>query len=100
MRPGVPASPEVLEFSAANPNALVRTLLPAWEGQLAFTQRTCRGFAADGLNSELLPLSILGDEAQCWSFRDRSGKWSADGKLVFPWGSRARGTPDDPPLLF
>ena len=82
-----PARPQVLQFSAADPKAPCETLLPEWEGAPAFTEHSYRGLAADGANGELLLLNILGHEAQHWSFRDREGRWSARGRLVFPWGA-------------
>ena len=82
-----PAQPRILEFSAADPKAPYRTLLPVWEDEPAFTEHSYRGLAADGPNGELLLLNILQHEAQFWSFRDRSGRWAARGKLVFPMGA-------------
>jgi hypothetical protein len=83
---GGPARPEVLEFSAANPQAPPTVSAPGWAERAAFDQHSYRGFAADGPNRELLLLNILNHDAQFWCFRDRSGQWSANGKLVFPWG--------------
>jgi len=81
-----PAQPQVLEFSAAAPQAPPKVLLPRWEGEPAFTEHSYRGFAADGSNDELLLLNILHHKAQHWSFMDREGNWSRCGQLVFPMG--------------
>jgi hypothetical protein len=83
---GGPARPEVLAFDAAQPARSPQRLAPAWEGAPAFTEHSYRGFAADGPGRELLLLNILGHEAQCWSFYDRTGAWSRCGRLVFPMG--------------
>ena len=83
---GGPALPQILQFAAADPKARYRRLMPRWENKPAFTEHSYRGLAADGPNRELLLLNILGHEAQYWSFRDRSGRWVARGKLVFPMG--------------
>jgi hypothetical protein len=82
-----PARPEILQFSAADPKAPPRRLLPRWEDRPAFTEHSYRGFAADGPNGELLVLNILQHEAQYWAFRDRNGRWAARGRLVFPMGT-------------
>ncbi|UCH34699.1 MAG: hypothetical protein JSV65_19635 [Armatimonadota bacterium] len=83
---GGPARPQILEFAAADPKADYKTLLPEWEDEPRFTEHSYRGLAADGPSGELLLLNILGHEAQHWSFRDKDGRWSARGKLVFPMG--------------
>ena len=82
-----PAMPQILQFTAADPQAPYRRLLPAWEDKPAFTEHSYRGLAADGPNHELLVLNILQHQAQYWSFRDRNGRWAARGKLVFPMGT-------------
>jgi hypothetical protein len=82
-----PARPQILQFSAADPKAPYRALSPRWEGRPAFTEHSYRGLAADGKNGELLVLNIEGHKAQHWSFRDKSGRWAARGKLVFPMGT-------------
>jgi hypothetical protein len=82
-----PARPEILQFAAADPAAPYRRLAPRWENKPTFTEHSYRGFAADAPNRELLALNILGHEAQYWSFRNRSGRWAARGRLVFPMGT-------------
>ncbi|MBM3477048.1 MAG: hypothetical protein FJX75_27590 [Armatimonadetes bacterium] len=82
-----PARPEVLQFSAADPDAGYQTLLPTWDGEPAFTEHSYRSFAADGPAGELILLQNIGYTHAEWSFRDRSGKWAAQGKLVWPWGA-------------
>lgn len=82
-----PARPEILQFAPADPKAPYQTLLPKWEGTPAFTEHTYRSFAADGPNREMILLQNIGYTHAEWSFRDRSGAWSAAGKLVWPWGA-------------
>ena len=81
-----PARPKVLEFAAADPRAPFRELSPVWTDSPKFTEHSYRGLAADGRNGELLALNILGHAAQYWSFRDKTGRWVAHGKLDFPMG--------------
>lgn len=82
-----PARPELLSFRAADATGNYETQTPAWEGTPAFTEHSYRGLCADGPNRELLLFNIVGYEAQHWSFRDRQGKWSAQGKIAFPMGA-------------
>ncbi len=82
-----PARPEVLQFDPADPKGPYQTLLPTWEGAPAFTEHSYRSFAADGPNRELILLQDIGYTHAEWGFRDRSGAWSAAGKLVWPWGA-------------
>jgi hypothetical protein len=85
-----PARPEVLQFDPADPKAPYQTLLPKWEGTPAFSEHSYRSFAADGPNRELIVLQNIGYTHAEWSFLDRSGAWSAAGKLVWPWGAEYR----------
>jgi len=82
-----PAQPQVLEFSAKDPAAPPKTLLPAWEGEPNFTEHSYRGMAVDRVSGEILLLNIQQHDAQFWSYRDKQGEWSAKGKLVFPMGT-------------
>lgn len=82
-----PAEPRMLQFSAADPAAPFKALMPRWEGAPAFTEHSYRGMAADGERGELLLLNILGHECYHWSFLDAEGRWSAAGKIEFPWGA-------------
>jgi len=81
-----PARPEILEFSAADPKAPFRRLLPVWDGDPKFTEHSYRSFAADGRNQELILFQNIGYTHAEWSFRDHTGKWSAQGKLRWPEG--------------
>lgn len=81
-----PARPEVLGFNPDNLTGAYETQIPTWEGSPPFTEHSYRGLCADAANRELLLFNIVGHEAQHWSFRDRQGKWSAHGKLLFPMG--------------
>jgi len=82
-----PARPEVLQFDASDPRTPARTLLPAWSGQPRFTEHSYRSFAADGPNHELILMQNVGYTHSEWAFLDRSGRWSAQGQLKWPWGA-------------
>jgi hypothetical protein len=81
-----PARPEILLFK--NPDDLTRNdrLLPVWEGNPPFTEHSYRSLAADGASGELILFQNIGYTHAEWSFLDAQGKWSGQGKLVWPWG--------------
>ncbi len=85
--PAGPARPEILEFSPAGANGPFKTLLPEWKGAPAFSEHSYRSFAADGPNRELILFQNIGYTHAEWAFRDRRGRWAAQGKLVWPWGA-------------
>ncbi len=82
-----PARPEILEFAAANPGRPRKILEPVWDGRPSFTEHSYRSFAADGPNRELILFQNVGYDHAEWAFYDRSGQWTARGKLRFPWGA-------------
>ncbi len=82
-----PAQPEVLEFDANDPTAAPTRLAPVWQGTPKFSEHSYRSFAADGNAGELMLLQNIGYTHAEWSFRDRHGKWSAQGQLKWPWGA-------------
>ena len=82
-----PARPEILRFDPAAPAKPAETLLPQWAGKPAFTEHSYRSFAADGPGRELVLLQNIDYTHAEWSFRDRDGRWAAQGKLVWPWGA-------------
>jgi hypothetical protein len=82
-----PAKPLIHRFRADAPHAPYETLEPVWEGRPVFTEHSYRGLCVDGPNRELLAFNIVGYEAYYWSFMDRKGQWSAQGRLVFPMGT-------------
>jgi hypothetical protein len=84
--PAGPARPEILEFSAADPGTMRRRWLPEWRGGPKFTEHSYRSFAADAAAQELILFQNLDYTHAEWSFLDRDGKWSACGRLVWPWG--------------
>jgi hypothetical protein len=84
---GVPAEPQVLEFSAAAAQFSPKLERPAWTGQPKFCEHSYRSFAADSRNGEILLLQNSGYEEAYLSFRDRAGAWSAGGRLTWPWGA-------------
>jgi hypothetical protein len=81
-----PARPEILEFDAGRLAVPYRTLLPEWEGAPELTEHSYRSFAADGPNRELILLQNVGYTHAEWAFRDRLGRWAAQGKLRWPRG--------------
>ena len=82
-----PARPEVLVFDAARTQQPYQTLVPRWDGEPPFSEHSYRSFAADGPRREWLLLQNIGYTHAEWTFRDASGQWSAQGKLVWPWGA-------------
>ncbi|MGQ9575185.1 MAG: hypothetical protein ACUVUC_07700 [Thermoguttaceae bacterium] len=82
-----PSRPEILVFSPTDPKAPYQTILPAWDGQPAFSEHSYRSFAADGPGRELILFQNIGYTHAEWAFRDRDGRWAAQGKLVWPWGA-------------
>jgi hypothetical protein len=81
-----PARPQILEFAAHAPHRPPKQLLPVWDGKPAFTEHSYRSFAADGDRGELILLQNIGYTHAEWAFRDSHGRWSAAGKLRWPWG--------------
>jgi hypothetical protein len=84
---GGPARPDVLEFSAGDPAATPRSLNPVWQDEPHFTEHSYRSFAADGSAREMVLFQNIGYTHAEWSYRDPTGKWSAQGQLKWPWGA-------------
>ncbi|HLB72846.1 MAG TPA: hypothetical protein VJJ98_02405 [Sedimentisphaerales bacterium] len=82
--------PVVFEFDAADPTRLGGPKEsaaggPVWADGAHFTDHSYRGFAADGVNGELLLLNIhAGTGEQYVSYCDASGRWHQKGKIEFP----------------
>ena len=81
-----PARPELLQFTAQDPGMPARTLIPVWAGRPKFTEHSYRSFAADGPNHELILFQNIGYAHAEWTFLDRTGQWSVQGQLKWPWG--------------
>jgi len=81
-----PAQPQVVRFGFEGDTIKRETLLPGWEGEPAFTEHSYRSFAVDGRNQELILFQNIEYTHAEWAFRDRTGTWSAAGKLAWPWG--------------
>lgn len=80
-----PCKPLVLEFDQANPASPAKTHTPAWADGTYFTDHSYRGFAADGINGELLLLNINAKTSkQFVSYRDSKGQWHRKGTITFP----------------
>jgi hypothetical protein len=84
---GGAARPEIFQFSAKHPEAAPISLLPVWQGEPKFTEHSYRSLAADGTGRELILFQNIGYTHAEWAFRDRTGKWSAQGQLKWPWGA-------------
>jgi len=82
-----PARPEILQFAVSDPKAPPKQLLPQWDGEPPFNEHSYRSFAADAANGELILFQNIGYTHAEWTFLDRSGSFSARGKLVWPWGA-------------
>jgi len=82
-----PARPEILLFSARDPKAPCKTILPTWDGQPKFTEHSYRSFAADSSSASLILFQNIGYTHAEWAFRDGDGRWAAKGKLAWPWGA-------------
>ena len=82
-----PARPEVLQFSVSAPKAPPKVLLPTWDGTPPFTEHSYRSLAADAIHDELILFQNIGYTHAEWSFLNRTGRWSAQGKLIWPWGA-------------
>ena len=81
-----PARPEILQFMAGKELEPVK-LLPGWRGTPPFTEHSYRSFAADGRSGELILFQNIGYTHAEWAFLSSDGKWSANGKLEWPFGS-------------
>jgi len=78
-------SPLVLEFDPENLSGTAETHAPAWADGTYFTDHSYRGFAADGINGELLLLNINAKTSEQFvSYRDSQGTWHPKGKVQFP----------------
>ena len=84
---GGPARPEILQFAAADTKAPFETILPDWQGTPKFSEHSYRSFAADGPAGELILFQNIGYTHAEWTFRDKQGRWIANGKLIWPWGA-------------
>ncbi len=82
-----PAQPEILVFDSGKPDKPSQTLLPTWSGQPRFSEHSYRSFAADGSHRELILFQNVGYTHAEWTFLDRTGRWSAQGRLRWPWGA-------------
>jgi hypothetical protein len=82
-----PARPELFRFSATDPAAPPEQIVPVWAGTPAFTEHSYRSLAADGTDRTLILFQNVDYTHAEWAFRDASGKWPAQGKLIWPWGA-------------
>ncbi len=81
------ATPQVLEFSASNPNMPPKTLTPAWDRPIAFHGHTYRSFAADAASREFILFYNTAYDRAYWTLFDREGRWAKQGALGFPIGA-------------
>ena len=87
---GGPARPDVLQFNADDLTAAPVSLAPAWQGEPDFREHSYRTFVADGARGELLLFQNIGYTHAEWTLRDGAGKWSAQGRLKWPWDAAHR----------
>lgn len=81
------ARPEVFQFAPGEFRSKPLPLTPVWQGTPPFAEHSYRSFAADGAAGELVLFQNIGYTHAEWTFRDRAGKWSAQGQLKWPWGA-------------
>ena len=84
---GGPARPDVLQFKASDSTPPPISLIPVWQETPKFAEHSYRSFAADGPAKDLVLFQNIGYTHAEWTFRDRYGKWSAQGQLKWPWGA-------------
>jgi hypothetical protein len=82
---GGPARPELYRFTDLS--APPERILPVWAGTPAFTEHSYRSLAADGPGRELILFQNIDYTHVEWAFRDRTGNWPAQGKLIWPLGA-------------
>ncbi len=82
-----PARAEILQFPARDAKAPFERLLPVWDGNPHFTEHSYRSFAADGPRREFVLFQNINYTHAEWAFRDRKGKWTAQGQLRWPSGA-------------
>ncbi|MHC4559718.1 MAG: hypothetical protein ACYS80_20695 [Planctomycetota bacterium] len=77
--------PLVLEFAPENLGGSVKIHRPMWADGTYFTDHSYRGFAADGINGELILLNINAQTGEQFvSYCDSKGNWHRKGKIKFP----------------
>lgn len=81
-----PAQPQILSFSATAPGCPPRTLLPAWQGNPAFSEHSYRSFVADGTTGEMILFQNVDYTHAEWALGLAGGAWPAQGQLAWPWG--------------
>jgi len=82
-----PAQPQILEFATRKGLGTFERLLPTWEGAPKFTEHSYRSFAADGPGREFILFQNIDYTHAEWTFRNKAGKWVAQGKLRWPAGA-------------
>jgi hypothetical protein len=60
---------------------------PGWQGEPRFTEHSYRSLAADGPGRELVVFQNIDNGHAEWAFRGADGRWSAQGRLKWPWGA-------------
>jgi hypothetical protein len=82
-----PARPEILRFKKSGEKMKYNKLLPVWSENPPFTEHSYRSLAADGKSGELILFQNIEYTHAEWAFLDSKGKWSAQGKLEWPYGA-------------
>jgi hypothetical protein len=81
-----PSQPEMFLFNSKTDLSKPEQVSPVWEGNPPFSEHSYRSLASDGANGELILFQNIGYKHAEWAFLDRTGKWSAQGKITWPWG--------------
>ena len=81
------ATPQVVQLRADDPVATLEVFTPPWNREIRFHGHTYRSFVADGPNRELALIYNIAYDKFYWTFRDRDGRWAAQGEAEFPWGA-------------
>ena len=82
-----PSKPGFYVFDSSDPRLGYKQKEPEWDGNPPFTEHSYRSLAADGAANELIIFQNIGYTHAEWTFLDAGGKWSAQGRLEWPWGS-------------
>ncbi|NMC38819.1 MAG: hypothetical protein GYA41_10895, partial [Bacteroidales bacterium] len=82
-----PSRPEFYVFYSDDRNLNYKQVIPKWAGNPPFTEHSYRSLAADSPSNELILFQNIGYTHAEWSFLDKESRWSAQVRLVWPWGS-------------
>ena len=84
---GDPSRPELLIFKAKKDYRDPDRELPRWSEDFNFTEHSYRNCAIDPKTGEIILVNqyVVNQEGKfCWTYRDASGNYASNGRLVFP----------------